>query len=79
MRVFAKIGEIYAIQFPRGGSAQIALPEGEYTVHWFNPRTRGGLQQGEVRELRGGKGRRWLGLPPADRSRDWVALIRRKR
>jgi len=79
MRVFAKIGEVYAIQFPRGGSAQIALPEGDYTVHWFNPRTGGELLQGEVRELRGGKGRRWLGLPPAERSRDWVALIRRKR
>jgi hypothetical protein len=79
MRVFAKIGEIYAIQFPRGGSAQIALPEGEYTVDWFNPRTGGELMQGEVRELRGGKGRRWLGLPPSERSLDWVALIRRKR
>ncbi len=79
VRIFAKIGEVYAIQFPRGGSAQIALPEGDYTVHWFNPRTGGELMQGEVRELTGGKGRRWLGLPPAERSRDWVALIRRKR
>lgn len=78
-RIFAKAGEVYAIQFPRGGSAQIALPEGAYTVHWFNPRTGGELIEGEVREVQGGKGRRWLGLPPAERSRDWVALIRRKR
>ncbi len=79
VRVLAKIGEIYALQLPRGGSVQIALPEGSYTVHWFDPRTGGELIQGEVRELQGGRGRRWLGLPPAERSRDWVALIRRKR
>lgn len=79
VRVLARLGEIYALQFPRGGSAQIALPEGDYTVHWFNPRTGGELMQGGVRELQGGKGRRWLGLPPSERSRDWVALIRRKR
>jgi hypothetical protein len=78
-RILTKIGEIYAIQFMRGGSAQIALPEGEYSVHWFNPRTGGELLQGDVRELQGGKQRRWLGLPPSDRSRDWVALVRRKR
>lgn len=78
-RVFAKTGEVYAIQLPRGGSVQVALPEGSYTVHWFNPRTGGELMQGDVQELNGGKGRRWLGLPPSERSRDWVVLIRKKR
>ncbi len=78
-RIFAKAGEIYAIQLPRGGSLQIRLPEGEYTVHWFNPRTGGELQQGEIREMKGGRPSRWLGLPPSDPGRDWIVLIRRRR
>lgn len=77
-RVLAKPGEIYALQLPRGGSVQMQLPAGDYTVEWFNPRVGGPLRPAKVREVSGGRQRVWLGQPPADPSSDWVVLVRRK-
>ncbi|MDZ7639366.1 MAG: DUF5060 domain-containing protein [Bryobacterales bacterium] len=77
-RVLAKAGSIYALQLPRGGSVQIQLPEGAYTVQWFNPRDGGPLQEGPVKQVTGGRQRVWLGEPPAETSRDWVVLVKRR-
>lgn len=77
-RVLAKRGEVYAVQLMRGGSVQIQLPEGRYRVEWFNPRTGGSLEKGAVETVDGGRQRVWLGLPPQERSRDWVVLVRRQ-
>lgn len=77
-RVLAKAGSLYVVHLPRGSSVQIQLPEGAYSVHWFNPRDGGPLQQGAVKEVNGGRQRVWLGEPPAETSRDWVVLVKRR-
>ena len=41
--VLAKAGEIYAVYRPNGGTTNISLPAGSWSVQWFNPRTGGGL------------------------------------
>lgn len=33
----------------------IKLPDGEYTVQWFNPRTGGELMHGSLEKISGGK------------------------
>ena len=52
----------------------IKLPDGEYTVQWFNPRTGGELMQGSLEKISGGKSS--TGTPPADDGKDWVCLIK---
>jgi CubicO group peptidase (beta-lactamase class C family) len=71
-------GESYALFLPNGGGTRFQLGEhpGRYEVKWFNPREGGELQEGSIKELRG-PGLNWTGWPPANFSRDWVALIRR--
>ena len=36
-RVLAKPGEVYAVQLPAGGPARLEVPEGEYSVEWYQP------------------------------------------
>jgi len=69
-------GRAYAVYLPDGGETKAALPDGEFTVHWYDPRNGGGLQTGAVAEVSGGKPS--IGLPPSEPDKDWVALIRRK-
>jgi len=76
-RALVKPGQIYAVQLPRGGSATIELPAGEYEVSWYNPRSGGPLLAGSVTRL-SGPGVRSIGSPPSDPGRDWVALVRRR-
>ena len=45
----AKEGEIYAVYLPEGKATDIKLPEGQYTVQWFNPRDGGDLLTGTVK------------------------------
>ncbi|MBN2474792.1 MAG: DUF5060 domain-containing protein [Pirellulales bacterium] len=73
---FARDGEVYAVYLPEGGSTELRLPEGDYTVKWYDPRRGGPLQNGTVRRLTG-RGSRWIGEAPAEETRDWVVLIRR--
>ena len=69
-------GRLYAVYLPNGGSTRIALPDGQFQIRWFNPRTGGALQIGSIETLeRGGKPS--LGQPPADPDQDWVVLITR--
>ncbi len=73
----AKPGEVYAIYLP-GGSTALQLPEGRYTVKWFNPRQGGPLRLGSVAELTG-PGKPSIGNPPEEAARDWVVLVQVRR
>ncbi|MEW6238649.1 MAG: DUF5060 domain-containing protein [Candidatus Omnitrophota bacterium] len=74
--VFAKPGEIYAIYMPHGGSPQIKLGEGNYSVLWFNPREGGDLREGGIKSI-AGPGTKSIGAPPSDPDKDWTALLKR--
>ncbi len=73
---FAKVGEVYAVYLPNGGTTDLELPEGKggYSVKWYNPRMGGNLQDGSVRRL-GGSGS--VGNPPKEADNDWVALVKK--
>lgn len=73
--VLAKPGQVYAVYLPSGGNVRLTTDGGSYTLRWYNPRTGGSLQVGSV-ETVSGDGPRDLGLPPAETSSDWVALLR---
>ncbi|NQU25469.1 MAG: DUF5060 domain-containing protein, partial [Candidatus Nealsonbacteria bacterium] len=51
---FAKPGEVYAIYLPEGGTTELRLEEGRYTVKWYDPRTGGPLQDGTASLAAGG-------------------------
>ena len=74
----AKPGEVYAVYLPDGGSAELEISRGEYAVKWYDPRSGGRLHSGTV-EVLSGPGRRSIGEPPAEKSKDWVVLVRRPR
>jgi hypothetical protein len=76
-RVLAKKGSIYAVQLPQGGTTELRVEEGVYTMRWYNPRTGGGLQRGSVDSIIGLRARS-IGHPPAEPDKDWVALIKRQ-
>jgi len=72
---FAKEGEVYAIYLPEGKEAEIKLPQGKYSLQWFNPREGGELLSGTIKSVYGG-GLVSTGNPPGDNFKDWVCLIR---
>ncbi len=74
----AKPGEVYAVYLPDGGSAELEIARGKYTVKWYDPRSGGRLHSGTV-EVLSGPGRRSIGEPPAEKSKDWAVLVRRGR
>jgi len=77
---FAKRGELYLVYLPRGGTADLDLSgaTGPFTVSWLDPRKRGPLQKGSVKEVPGG-GKAGIGTPPADPTEDWLAVVRKGR
>jgi len=75
---FAKPGQVYAVYLPDGGSTELELAPGKYTVKWYNPRSGGRLREGTVGVLNG-PGSRSIGEPPAEKSKDWAVLVRRGR
>lgn len=72
---FAKPGEVYAIYLPEGGSTELTLPRGRYTVQWYDPRSGGPLRHGAVRVLTGA-GSHSIGAPPAEESKDWAVVVK---
>lgn len=74
---FAKPGQVYAIYVPNGGSCDIELTEGTFSVQWYNPRTGGELIDSDMTEIRG-PGRKSVGLPPEERHKDWIALVKQQ-
>lgn len=75
----AKPGELYAVYFPFGGTASLDLQSesGIFEVNWYNPRSGGALQKGEIVEVEGG-GVVALGDAPQDPDQDWAVLIKKK-
>jgi len=73
----AKEGEIYAVYLPDGKATGIKLPEGKYSVQWFNPREGGNLLTGTIISA-SGLGIVSTGNPPAEDFKDWVCLIRKE-
>ncbi len=71
----AKPGEIYAVYLPDGGTTNLNLAVGSYTVQWYNPRTGGKLQKGSVTKVIG-PGAVSLGNPPKDGEKDWTILCK---
>jgi hypothetical protein len=76
---FAKVGQIYAIYLPSGGTTNLDLGNNSaaFTVRWYNPRTGGPLRIGTVGAI-AGPGPVAIGYPPTDTNKDWVALIARQ-
>ncbi len=66
----SKTNVVYAVYMPNGGSANVILGTGTYSVKWFNPRDGGDLQDGAT-GITGG-GAKSITAPDND---DWVALI----
>jgi len=71
---FAKPGAVYAIYLPQGGTTDLRLPEGSYTVKWYDPRRGGALKDGTVRAIEG-PGSHSIGNAPGEKSKDWVVLV----
>ena len=62
----------FVVQLPSGGTADLTLPDGTFTLQWFDPRT--GRFAGGATTLAGG-GARSLGPPPSSPDADWVARV----
>ena len=50
----------------------------EYSIKWYNPREGGELQMGSI-ETVAANGIVEIGLPPADKKKDWIVLIQVKK
>lgn len=72
----SKTGEIYVVYLRKAEVSTIELPVGKYSVKWFNPRAGGKLQDGSLKTLTGG-GKAFVGLPPVNDGKDWVAILRK--
>jgi hypothetical protein len=75
---FVKPGEVYAVYLPNGGSTELQLEAGSYTVRWYDPRAGGELQQGSVTQVTG-PGMKSLGAAPRDHTQDWAVIVRKIR
>lgn len=75
---FGKAGEIYLIYMRNRTEAELDLSniEGDFEIHWFDPQKGGALQKGSVTSVPGGD-KVPLGIPPSNREKDWVALVRK--
>jgi len=71
----AKTGQVYAVYLPEGGTTNLNLVAGSYTVQWYNPRAGGELQKGSVTNVTG-PGTVSLGKAPKDNNKDWVILVK---
>jgi hypothetical protein len=71
----AKPGELYLVYLPDGGTCEIdlAMEKGEFSVHWFNPRTGGALIP--AGKTAGGNVAQLTAPDP----NDWLAVVIKKR
>nr|WP_255712663.1 DUF5060 domain-containing protein [Rhodopirellula sp. JC740] len=74
----AKSGEVYVVYLADGGTTSIDLSEadGEFQVHWYNPRIGGELQTGSIPAVAAGQSV-LIGNPPSDEDQDWAILLRK--
>lgn len=73
----AKPGQVYAVYLPNGGTTDLNFGRLDvpFDVLWFNPRDGGALREGTLKQARG-PGLAPLGEPPADKGKDWAALVK---
>ena len=73
---FARSYSCYVIYLPKGGETKLDLTghTGNFKVRWFDPRNGGELQGGSVTKVSGGSSVS-LGIPPSEKSLDWVVLV----
>jgi hypothetical protein len=72
----AKPGQVYAIYLLEGGSADLNVAPGIYSVQWYNPRAGGELLRGSVKQITG-PGAQSLGRSPTESDKDWAVLVRK--
>ena len=75
-RCLAQAGESYLIYLPNGGTTSIDLSgtDGIFKVQWFDPKSGGELQEGNVPILVG-NGKSPLGNAPSNSGQDWAILL----
>lgn len=71
---FYKDREIYLLLIKDKKTTSVNLPEGQYTVSWYNPQNGGSVQKGSQDILWGGS-KVSVGNAPGAVNRDWVVLI----
>ena len=74
----AKPGQVYAIYLLEGGSTNLNVAPGIYSVQWYNPRAGGELLRGSVKQITG-PGTQSIGQPPRESDKDWTVLVRKRR
>ena len=74
----AKTNEVYLVYLTSGGTTDIDLSQasGNFSIHWFNPRSGGQLQAGSVTSVTGGKSVS-IGSAPSDSKEDWAVVLRK--
>jgi hypothetical protein len=74
---FALPSKVYAVYLPEGGTTALDLEQNTETfdIKWYNPRAGGELRDGTAKFIHG-PGKQSIGLPPYDKNKDWLALIR---
>ena len=74
----AKDGEVYLVYLGYSSTAKLDLGKikGTFDVRWYNPREGGNLQDGNIRQIKGG-GVVELGNPPDNSGEDWLVVIRK--
>ena len=65
----------------QGPTVQFQDHEGDFDIHWYDPRNGGELQLGTVETVTAGKAghgdnQHKVGVPPKDIEKDWVLLVR---
>ncbi len=75
---FALKDEVYVI-YKKVGETIMSVDMGNsgntFSVFWYDPRNGGQLQQGNIKSING-NGLQPIGLPPNNKTQDWVCLIK---
>ncbi|GAA0726064.1 hypothetical protein GCM10009430_32630 [Aquimarina litoralis] len=66
----------YILYLKSGGSSEINLPSGEFSIKWYDPREGGNLKNGSKRSVTGGN-RVSIGTAPNNTNNDWVIYIKK--
>ncbi|MEM1122996.1 MAG: DUF5060 domain-containing protein [Bacteroidota bacterium] len=74
--VLAKKEEVYVVYLKMGDKEQVVLPDlsGNFQIAWYNPRNG---QFTEKQKTIKCDGRLTIGMPPSEREKDWVLLIKK--
>jgi hypothetical protein len=76
---FAQEDNIYAVYFSENTqttSINLGTSENQYSIHWYDPRNGGELQEGSIKTVKANDSAS-LGYPPSDKNKDWVILLKK--